>query len=171
MPRQTRIDTRSDIYSLGITLWYLLSGRTPFTGRTLNEIRARQSEALPFDQLEAAGLPAQVIRLLKSMLAIDPGDRPQSARELLAAIDRCCKMEAEAPAAVEAAARREEGFWVAVLPFKFSGASSDIAVLAEGLNEEIVTGLSRFPICGSSRAVRLRALSLSRSMCAGLVMN
>jgi len=43
------------------------------------------------------------------------------------------------------AERREEGFWVAVLPFKFSGASADIAVLADGLNEEIVTGLSRFP--------------------------
>jgi len=142
---QTLIDTRSDIYSLGVTLWYLLTGRTPFAGRTLDEIRARQTEALPFDQLETVTVPAQVIRLLKSMLAIDPGDRPQSARELLAAIDRCCKMEAEAPATVEAAARRDEGFWVAVLPFKFSGASSDIAVLAEELNEEIVTGLSRFP--------------------------
>jgi serine/threonine-protein kinase len=142
---QMSIDTRSDIYSLGITLWFLLSGRTPFAGRTLDEIRARHNEALPFDHLEAAGVPAQVVRLLKSMLAIDPGDRPQSARELLAAIDRCCKMEAEAPATVEAAARREEGFWVAVLPFKFSGANSDIAVLAEELNEEIVIGLSRFP--------------------------
>src|SRR5262245_1130532 len=142
---QTLIDTRSDIYSLGVTLWYLLTGRTPFIGRTLDEIRARQTEALPFDQLETATVPARVIRLLKSMLAIDPGDRPQSARELLAAIDRCRKMEAEPPATIEAAARREEGFWVAVLPFKFSGAISDIAVLAEELNEEIVIGLSRFP--------------------------
>ena len=79
------------------------------------------------------------------MLAIDPAARPQSARQLLAAVRRCCKMEQEAPAVFEAATRREEGFWVAVLPFKFSGINSEIAVLSEGLNEEIVTGLSRFP--------------------------
>ena len=38
----------------------------------------------------------------------------------------------------------EEGFWVAVLPFKYSGANADLTALAEGLAEEIVTGLSRF---------------------------
>jgi TolB-like protein/cytochrome c-type biogenesis protein CcmH/NrfG len=42
------------------------------------------------------------------------------------------------------AVRADEGFWVAVLPFKYSGASSDLTALAEGLTEDIVTGLSRF---------------------------
>ena len=144
-PGQTSVDTRSDIYSLGITFWYLLAGRTPFTGRTLEEIRARQSEEPPLDQLKDVEISVPVIGLLKSMLAIDPAARPQSARELLAAVQRCSKMEQEAPAVFEATARREEGFWVAVLPFKFSGINSEIAVLSEGLNEEIVTGLSRFP--------------------------
>ena len=50
----TPVDTRSDIYSLGVTFWYLLSGRTPFTGRTFEEIRARQSEEPPLDQLTNA---------------------------------------------------------------------------------------------------------------------
>ncbi|HWJ18403.1 MAG TPA: TIR domain-containing protein [Geobacterales bacterium] len=40
--------------------------------------------------------------------------------------------------------RADEGFWVAVLPFKYSGSNADLTALAEGLSEEIVTGLSRF---------------------------
>jgi TolB-like protein/tetratricopeptide (TPR) repeat protein len=40
--------------------------------------------------------------------------------------------------------RADEGFWVAVLPFKASGATAEITALAEALTEEIVTGLSRF---------------------------
>ncbi len=56
--------------------------------------------------------------------------------------------EAGAAAAVTAsdsgAARADEGFWVAVLPFKYSGNVADLAALAEGLTEDIVTGLSRF---------------------------
>src|SRR5881296_3800297 len=86
---QSRIDTRSDIYSLGVTLWYLLTGRTPFVGRTMEEIRARQTSELPLEQLRVLHLPAQVIALVKSMLAPDPKDRPQTARELLSAAQSC----------------------------------------------------------------------------------
>ena len=49
-----------------------------------------------------------------------------------------------ASAASDASAGREEGFWVAVLPFKYAGANADLSALAEGLSEDIVTGLSRF---------------------------
>jgi TolB-like protein/DNA-binding winged helix-turn-helix (wHTH) protein len=41
-------------------------------------------------------------------------------------------------------ARTEESFWIAVLPFKSSGSDAPLAAWAEGLTEEIVTGLSRF---------------------------
>jgi len=42
------------------------------------------------------------------------------------------------------AARTDEGFWVAVLPFTHRGPDPALEALAEGLAEEIVTGLSRF---------------------------
>ena len=42
------------------------------------------------------------------------------------------------------AARADEGFWVAVIPFRYGGANSDLVALAEGLCEDVVTGLSRF---------------------------
>ena len=85
-----RIDTRSDIYSLGVTLWYLLCGKMPFVGKTLTEVHEQQTrQPLPLEQLRAARVPAPVTGLLRSMLAVSPVARPQSTRELLDALHRC----------------------------------------------------------------------------------
>ena len=96
-----QIDHRSDIYSLGVTLWYLLCGRTPFTGTTLEEIHSRQTQnPPPLEQLSAVRVPGRVVTLLKSMLAVDPAARAQSARELLDALRGCQKqfpLEASPP--------------------------------------------------------------------------
>jgi adenylate cyclase len=54
------------------------------------------------------------------------------------------RLRSKGQEASNASAHREEGFWVAVLPFKYVGANADLSALAEGLSEDIVTGLSRF---------------------------
>jgi TolB-like protein/Tfp pilus assembly protein PilF len=54
------------------------------------------------------------------------------------------KADRRAPGTHPGPARAEEGFWVAVVPFKYGGADTSLKTLAEGLTEEIVTGLSRF---------------------------
>ena len=67
------VDVRSDIYSLGATLWFALTGKTPFAGRNFDEIRsAQKSNALPMAQLKTASVPSRLRSLLKSMLAIEP---------------------------------------------------------------------------------------------------
>jgi serine/threonine protein kinase/Tfp pilus assembly protein PilF len=84
-----QIDTRSDIYSLGVTFWYLLTGQMPFAGRSIEEVRAKQAQELPLKQLKSANVPLECVTLLKSVLAVDPANRPQTARELLIKIHRC----------------------------------------------------------------------------------
>jgi serine/threonine-protein kinase len=84
-----KIDTRSDIYSLGVTFWYLVTGQMPFAGRSIEEVRAKQAEELPLNQLKNVDVPLECITLLKSVLAVDPAKRPQTARELLEKIHRC----------------------------------------------------------------------------------
>ena len=83
------LDVRSDIYSLGETLWFALTGKTPFAGRGVEEIhRAQQSNALPVEQLKAAHVPHRLRSLLESMLAFEPASRPGTG-ELAARLQRC----------------------------------------------------------------------------------
>lgn len=166
---QLPVDTRSDIYSLGVTLWYLLTGRTPFVGRTMEEIRARQTTQLPLEQLKGLHLPGRVIALLKSMLAADPSNRPQSARELLLAVHSCNdRFNPEARwrrkksivinvALMLAIVAIACGMWVyqrlrpltpeersiAVLPFENLSSDKENAYFAEGIQDEILTRLSK----------------------------
>ena len=83
-------DARSDIYSLGVTLWYALTGQVPYPGKTIEEIRDRQKHTdLPIEQLVERRIPASLIDMLRHTLALDPTQRPASARELMEALESC----------------------------------------------------------------------------------
>src|SRR5213082_3627583 len=84
-----QVEVRSDIYSLGATLWYVLTGHRPFEGATIEQIRASQrSRALPIKQLKAAHVPSRLISLLVSMLASEPAARPD-VRALMLQLQDC----------------------------------------------------------------------------------
>jgi len=84
------VDARADIYSLGATLWFALTGLAPHSGSTIEEIRDRQTrDGLPVAQLVARKVPAPLVQLLRSTLAIDPSKRPASAQELMEALESC----------------------------------------------------------------------------------
>jgi adenylate cyclase len=90
------VDVRSDIYSLGVTLWYALTGQVPYRGKTIEEIRERQKHTdLPIEQLVERKIPAFLTDVLRRTLALDPTQRPASARELMEALESCRRKNAK----------------------------------------------------------------------------
>src|SRR6516164_3407383 len=70
-----QVDIRSDLYSLGVTLWEMVAGRTPFRGVPGEVMYQHQHAPLPLEELE--GVPQPLAVLLETLLEKDPGERFQ----------------------------------------------------------------------------------------------
>lgn len=81
------LDTRADIYSLGCTLWYMLTGEAPFCGSVARVFTQQLHSEPPWEKLK--GLPKSVRHLLAHMLRKNPCQRPSNALKLREEIDRC----------------------------------------------------------------------------------
>ena len=150
------LDHRTDIFSLGVMLHEMATGRRPFEGTSSAElVSSILRDHPPLVTGVRPDLPHDLARIIRRCLEKDPRHRLQTARDVsneLRDLARLAPQTGSAPSSTSrhaaapdsGAARAGEGFWVAVLPFKYSGGSSDVAALGEGLTEDIVTGLSRF---------------------------
>ncbi|MDB4913481.1 MAG: hypothetical protein JWM95_1125 [Gemmatimonadetes bacterium] len=82
------VDHRADIYALGITAYEMLSGRPPFAGLAPRALlAARMTEDPPALTSVRDDIPAALSDLVMRCLAREPADRPQTAAELLVALD------------------------------------------------------------------------------------
>jgi serine/threonine protein kinase len=151
------IDHRTDIFSLGIVLHEMSTGRRPFEESSSAELMSAilRDTPAPVTDLRP-DLPADLARIIRRCMEKDVRHRVQTARDVsnefrdLSRHTSASASQAKLPstremrAADSGTARTAEGFWIAVLPFKSSGTNTELNALAEGISEEIVTGLSRF---------------------------
>jgi serine/threonine protein kinase/Flp pilus assembly protein TadD len=163
------LDVRSDIYSLGETIWFALTGKTPFGGHSVEEIhRAQKSNVLPIEQLKAAHVPSRLRSLLESMLALEPASRPGT-HELATRLQHCSpeartarrtqfilvatgflilgasaaiilfSLRTQNPLSNPGAPEKS----IAVLPFENRSEDQANAYFADGIQDEILTRLSK----------------------------
>ncbi len=161
------VDGRSDIYSLGVTLWFSLAGKVPFALTGGREATVKTRDFLPVDQLAGRGVPASIIALLRSMLAPNPNDRPASAVDLVEGLQSCMEALTAVPETERKIRRRIA--WtsaigvaaalvalaiyftaansalddksIAVLPFKNLSQDPANSFFAEGIEDDILSRL------------------------------
>ncbi len=82
-----QVDIRTDIYSLGCTLYFLLSGQSPYPNGTSIEKIAQHLMSKPESLKQLVpGITPEALSLIENMMAKDPSDRFQTPEELLTAI-------------------------------------------------------------------------------------
>jgi len=150
------VDFRSDIFSLGVVLYELSTGKRPFGGAAANEIidNILHQETPAFAGLNRA-VAAELERITRKCLEKDRERRYQSAAELLADLREAKRDSAAAAITVDglerqnrtarSGRRRKVVDAIAVLPLANDSGDSDLEYLCDGITEAIINNLAQLP--------------------------
>jgi serine/threonine protein kinase len=158
------IDTRSDVFSLGVMLYELASGTRPWSGDNAIAIAVAQMTQ-PANPLTFSSLPAGFISLVARCLELDPARRPASVSDLIDTLSDDTKIEANPeprtvrarPSAAQVPTVVTHASTLAVLPLACAPGDE---YLADGLHEDLTDILSTTP------SLRVRPAGIVRSQVA-----
>ena len=154
--RVHEIDHRSDIFSFGTVLFEAMTGQKAFEGKdALDSLHKIVHAPTPQVKDVSRVVPEALQRVIGRCLAKDPAKRYQSIKDVAIEVDDLRQelkgitgpFSSDQPSVgvtSSGVSRADEGFWVAVLPFKHRGSHADLEALADGLAEDLVMGLMRF---------------------------
>lgn len=129
------VDSRSDLFSLGVVLYEITTGRSPFLADNFASVIASiiKDNPAPADEVNPT-LPQEWARILRRLLQKDPELRYSSANELRADLEALQKGNDIAESAPRS---------IAVLPFSDMSPSKDQDYFCEGMSEEIINALAK----------------------------
>jgi serine/threonine-protein kinase len=136
----------SDIYSIGVVLFHLVTGGYPVEGQTLEKVEAAHAQGDRRHLADARpDLPSAFVLVVERALQQDPAHRWRSSdemrQELIAALQHPQLAGASAPRADQSTRLTA----IAVLPFASVGSGHDLEYLGSGLADELLTGLAKVP--------------------------
>ena len=144
------LDDRSDLFSLGVMFYEMLTGMRPFTGESSPQLMSSILRDAPRDINEIRGdVPDALGRLIARCLEKRPDERVQTARDVYNELRHLQRSADSGPlrrasSGTATAAASAESLRMVVKPFAAQG-GRDAEALASGLTEDLTLGLARFP--------------------------
>ncbi|RFT15835.1 MAG: Adenylate cyclase [Candidatus Saccharicenans subterraneus] len=137
------IDNRSDLFSLGIVLYRMFTGKAPFSGEGIREIfkAILDKEPLPMSEY-SANIPVELERIVARLLNKNKALRYQRAEDLR--IDLRFTLEAVMSGRVQYRGRKKDYQWsIAVLPLANLSGEREQEYFCDGMSEEIINALAK----------------------------
>ena len=136
----------SDVYSMGVLLFHLVTSRYPVEGETLEQIAAAQARHERFHVGDLRpDLPDSFASIVQRALDRDPARRYRTCDEMQRDLMDAAQQFGTPPVPAAALDRSRRTASIAVLPFANLGPDRDVEYLASGLADELLTGLGRVP--------------------------